>query len=524
MAKYLSLPPKVDEATMDKAVAEFTAIVGKQFIYLKQEEMASYCKVMMSKKIEDLMPSMAMAPKNTEEIQAILKVCNKYKIPVWTFSTGKNLGYGTTAPGRKGSTLLDLRRMNKIIEVNEELAYALVEPGVTYQALYDYIKEKNMKLWLSFAAPSAICGPVGNTLDRGIGYTPYGEQFMFQCGMEVVLADGQVLRTGMGGIENSNSWQVFKWGYGPYLDGIFTQSNYGIVTKMGFWLMPEPPVYKPFCISFPKENDITEIVETLRPYRIGGVLQNSFTIASTSYEAAAVADRRNYHNGAGHITDEELEQLRKDHELGAWTVYAALYGDEVTVNHNWEIVKNLFKHRDDVVYYSDDDLKGDPIWDYRTALMKGDLTLQEFSLYNWKGGGGSMWFAPVSPALGDHTLKQMKKTKEILNKHGLDYVGEFVVGMRDMHHIVDILYDRTNEEERLAADAAFHELIDEMAKMGYGIYRTNNGMMDHVAETFGPVARDINHRIKQALDPNNILAPGKSGIDLNGWEIGRAHV
>ena len=59
-----------------------------------------------------------------------------------------------------------------------------------------------------------------------------------QCGMEVVLANGDVLRTGMGGVKGDKAWQVFKWGYGPTLDGMFTQSNYGICTKMGFWLMP----------------------------------------------------------------------------------------------------------------------------------------------------------------------------------------------------------------------------------------------------------------------------------------------
>ncbi|NLK66648.1 MAG: FAD-binding oxidoreductase [Campylobacteraceae bacterium] len=519
MSKYLSLPPKVTEEIMDKAVAEFTKIVGKRNIYITKEEMAPYTKVMMATKIEDLMPSIAMAPKSVEEIQAILEVCNKYKVPVWAFSTGKNLGYGSTSPARTGTALLDLGRMNKILEVNEKLGYALVEPGVTYQDLYDYLKERNIPLWLSFSAPSAIAGPLGNTADRGVGYTPYGEHFMFQCGMEVVLADGQVLRTGMGGIENSNSWQVFKWGYGPYLDGIFTQSNYGIITKMGIWLMPEPPVYKPFSISFPKEEDVVDIVDKLLPLRLANIIPNSFTIGSTVYEAPIVANRGDYHTGPGHITDEELAKLRKEHKLGAWTVFAALYGDEVTVEHNWKIVQSVFADRPDVTYHTEEDMGHDPIFRYRASLMKGEPNLQEFSLYNWKGGGGSMWFAPVAPATGDHTLKQKNLAKKILNKYGLDYVGEFIVGMRDLHHIVDVVYDRTNEEERINAKAAFSELIQEFAKEGYGMYRTNTGHMDEVGATFGFAMQDTFHKIKKALDPNNIIAPGKSGIDLNTWRV-----
>jgi 4-cresol dehydrogenase (hydroxylating) len=57
----------------------------------------------------------------------------------------------------------------------------------------------------------------------------------------------------MGGVKGDKAWQVFKWGYGPTLDGMFTQSNYGICTKMGFWLMPKPPVFKPLEIQFENE-------------------------------------------------------------------------------------------------------------------------------------------------------------------------------------------------------------------------------------------------------------------------------
>ena len=83
-----------------------------------------------------------------------------------------------------------------------------------------------------------------------MGYTPYGDHFMMQCGMEVVLPNGDVMRTGMGAMSGSTTWQLFKYGYGPYVDGMFSQSNFGVVTKMGIWLMPEPPGYRPYMISF----------------------------------------------------------------------------------------------------------------------------------------------------------------------------------------------------------------------------------------------------------------------------------
>src|SRR3546814_17901477 len=107
--------------------------------------------------------------------------------------------------------------MNRIIEVNEKYGYALVEPGVSYMQLYRHLQRIGSKLWIDPAAP-AWGGVMGNALEHGAGYTPYCDNFIMQCGMEVVLADGQVVRTGQGGISNSKHWQVRKRGTGRQLD------------------------------------------------------------------------------------------------------------------------------------------------------------------------------------------------------------------------------------------------------------------------------------------------------------------
>jgi 4-cresol dehydrogenase (hydroxylating) flavoprotein subunit len=351
-------------------------------------------------------------------------------------------------------------------------------------------------------------------VDRGVGYTPYGEHFLFSCGMEVVLASGEVLRTGMGGIPNSNTWQVFKWGFGPSLDGIFTQSNYGIVTKLGIWLMPAPPAYKPFCIRFPDETDIVEIVETIRPLRLAMIIPNAIVIASTIWEAAVTVRRSDAFAGVGQIPDEALRQVAQDADLGAWNVYAALYGSPEQVEVNWNIVKAFFAKSKKAQFVTEAEAGKNPVFQYRADLMRGKPNLTEFGLYNWRGGGGSMWFAPVSTAMGSETLKQMELAKAILGKHGLDYVGEFIVGWRDMHHIIDVLFDKTNPAEVKAANACFQELLGEFSNAGYGTYRTNTAFMDQVAATYGPVQQSVFRKIKKALDPNGILSPGKSGIRI----------
>jgi 4-cresol dehydrogenase (hydroxylating) len=181
---------------------------------------------------------------------------------------------------------------------------------------------------------------------------------------------------------------------------------------------------------------------------------------------------------------------------------------------NWKIVTQAFGKSRKAKILTEKEAADDPAFEYRAKLMRGDMTLTEFSLYNWRGGGGSMWFAPVSQARGSETLKQMSLTKQILAKHGLDYSGEFIVGMRDMHHIVDVLYDKTDPNQVKAAYKCFDELLTVFSAQGYGTYRVNTAFMDKVAETYGPVQRDVHKILKKALDPNGILAPGKSGIRL----------
>jgi 4-cresol dehydrogenase (hydroxylating) len=510
---YLALPAGVSAARFTEALSRFAGIVGAERVLSRPESLASYSKIMIPDDDARHLPAAALLPASVEEIQNIVAVCNEFRVPIWPIATGKNLGYGSAAPATAGQVVLDLGRMNRILEVDADLCTALVEPGVTYQQLHDYIGERQLPLWLSCPAPSAIAGPLGNTLDRGVGYTPYGEHFLFSCGMEVVLATGELLRTGMGAIPNSNTWQVFKWGYGPYLDGLFTQSNYGIVTKLGLWLMPAPPAFKPFVVRFDADQDIVRIVETIRPLRIANVIPNAVVIASALWEAGTIARRADYYDGDGAIPDEAVRRIMTDHRFGWWNVYAALYGTPEQIDVNWKIVQGAFRAIGGVIE-TEAEVGSSPVFRYRRDLMRGDMNLQEFGLYNWRGGGGSAWFAPVSQSRGTETLKQMELARRILGEHGFDYVGEFIVGWRDMHHIIDLLFDRTDAEETARAHRCFSTLLDEFTRAGYGTYRVNTGFMDRVADSYGPVQKAVKQRLKRALDPNGILAPGKSGIHL----------
>lgn len=94
------------------------------------------------------MASAVIQPKTTEEVSLVVKAANKHRFPISPVSIGRNLGYGGTAPRMRGTAVLDLRRMDKIIEVNEESAYCLVEPGVSYFNMYEHLQEIGSNLWI----------------------------------------------------------------------------------------------------------------------------------------------------------------------------------------------------------------------------------------------------------------------------------------------------------------------------------------------------------------------------------------
>lgn len=83
-------------------------------------------------------------------------------------------------------------------------------------------------------------------------------------GMEVVLADGSVVRTSTGGVENAKTWQCYRWGYGPWVDGLFLQTNLGIVTKLGLWLMKKPEARTTWIAGFDSLEAAAKTIEVMR--------------------------------------------------------------------------------------------------------------------------------------------------------------------------------------------------------------------------------------------------------------------
>lgn len=185
----LILPPNTTAATFSTFIDRLTEVVSDENLTIVNDEKQLLKEDYMDRsKVHDMfhivekeqfVSSAIVAPRSVPEVQAIMRLANEFEIPVWPFSMGRNIGYGGSAPRVAGSIGIDMgKNMNKVIEVNADLAYALVEPGVSFFDLHEYIDQKGLRERVWADVPDLGGGSIiGNTLERGIGYTPYGDHW-----------------------------------------------------------------------------------------------------------------------------------------------------------------------------------------------------------------------------------------------------------------------------------------------------------------------------------------------------------
>src|SRR4029450_5357387 len=145
------LPPGVSEADLSRAIDGFTAALGADKVLTSDADLREFRDPFQHATWDAYTASAIVMPTSVEEIQAVLRVPNEHKIPLWTHGTGRNNGYGGPAPRVRGSVIVSLRNMNRVLEINEECAYAVVEPGVRWFDLYEAIQAGNHRLMVSIA-------------------------------------------------------------------------------------------------------------------------------------------------------------------------------------------------------------------------------------------------------------------------------------------------------------------------------------------------------------------------------------
>jgi 4-cresol dehydrogenase (hydroxylating) len=500
------------EQLTDRALDGLCAAVGKDWVDTTSETLAAYGVNTLP--TGERRPSAVVRPGGTEEVQELVRVANQHRLHLYSISTGSNHGLGGRCAVRPGAVIVDLgARMNRILEVDEELAYAVVEPGVTYAMLYQELGRRGHKLQLDPTTGPPEGGVVGNTLDKGAGYSPYFDHPGMSCGYEVVLADGRVLRTSDGAIRGGGRmWHLGKYSFGPQLEGLFLQSNFGIVTRMGVWLMPRPPGMRAFFFEFPDDEDLAFIVEAVRPLRLTGVVPSLVTVTSDMYAIGTIRHRpRERVPGGNALTPAVRAQLRGETGIGAWTVSGALYGPPQATEATLSRVRMALTASGKATEVSHEAALERPELAYHVDVLDGRPTRQELEMVNWRPNGGNVWFCPAAPQIGKAVDEQQQVARRVLTDHGFEYMAEYVCGGRAARALHSLVFDRTDQDECARAHTCCRALIREFAALGYAPGRMP---VDTQAEglTYFEVFPQVCAAIKEALDPNNVLSPGRYGI------------
>src|SRR3974377_239704 len=130
----MHLPPGVSERDFAETLRQFERVVGHEWVFSSEADGAPYRDAYSPVwgEPDERLASAAVAPDTVAQVQEIVRIANRFKVPLYPISTGRDLGYGGPAPTYSGSVVLDLKRMNRILEVNERNASALGRPAVSY--------------------------------------------------------------------------------------------------------------------------------------------------------------------------------------------------------------------------------------------------------------------------------------------------------------------------------------------------------------------------------------------------------
>ena len=352
--------------------------------------------------------------------------------------------------------------------------------------------------------------------------------------MEIVLPNGDLLRTGMGAMpgkdgQDNPTWQSFQPAYGPYNDGLFSQSNFGIVTRMGFWLMPETD-HQSYMITFPREDDFEAIVDIIRPLALKRVLGNIPQLRHVIQELAVTGNpKSHWFDGKGQMPRDIIRQKAAGLPCGdiSWVFYGTQYGDRTSIDSQLSLIKASFEKINGSKLLLPHHLPPDHYLHSRVQVCSGVPILRELDWLNWIPNAAHLFFSPITPTKGKDARIVHDIITHLHAKWGFDNFPTLCVAGREMHYIANIIYDRSDVDAKRRATSLMRELIREAAKEGYGEYRTHLLFADQVAETYSwnnGALRRFNETIKDAVDPNSILAPGRNGIwgkryRGKGWEI-----
>lgn len=487
----------------------------------------------------------ALRIKNASQVPEVMRIANQFKVPVYPISTGRNWGYGTALPVRDDCVIIDLSGLQNIVHFDPELGVVTVEPGVTQAMLADFLDAGGHQFLVPVTGGGPQCSLLGNALERGYGITPHTDHFGAVTDIEAVLADGTTYRTAMREIGGEELARLFKWGIGPYSAGLFTQSGFGIVTRMSIALARRPECVKA-CFFSLKDDALLEVaVERIRtivsklPGVVGGVnLMNQHRVLAMS--APYPKDRL---GEDGLIQPSAIKELGRQYQIFPWTGFGTLYGTKrMVAAAEKEIRAALSGVASRLMFFSPGSAltlskiasvlpgsAGKRLGSTAETLAKG-LELVNgrpnqtaLPLAYWRNpaapkgtwldpsrdGCGLIWYAPLVPMRPKAVRAYVDMVTRTATKHGIEPLITFTsVSDKLFDSTVPLIFERSDSRALAAATACYDELLVQGRELGFFPYRVGVSTMSKLS-TYQSVSATFHARLRRSLDPDELIAPGR---------------
>jgi hypothetical protein len=326
-----------------------------------------------------------------------------------------------------------------------------------------------------------------------MGFIPSGFHHENMAGLEVVLANGDVVRTGQFAMTTSPSAHLTKLTFGPTIDGLFLQSNLGIVTKMGINLTPQPQAYMACSFDMPELEDIEAIVDVFGAMRRSGVLPHIVYVFSLVEWTAIFGRKADWWDQEGPIPAWRLKEIQKELDTGFWTVRFGLYGPKDLLQAQYDEVQKVVSKEmptgrlRNTLFAGEDGelLEATTVPSPHGGMFVGVPSMWSLPLVSYYNGKGDVGigahgaYSPIIPLDGKTILGWVKAAKQVYESQGFDLLVDFFMHERHAVFVCMLCFDKTNAQQRIAIEKIFHGLFEEGSKRGFSKYRAH---VNHMGE------------------------------------------
>ena len=524
---------------LERALADWREAIGPEQVlttpaFLASAEAATFAT---SQRVPAI-----LRPGSREDVQACLRIAQARGVPVYAVSRGKNWGYGSRVPVRDGCVLLDLSRMDRIVDFDLRLAWVTVEPGVTFRRLHQFLAGKNAPLFMAATGSSPDASLIGTALERGDGTGPLGDIFRNACALEVVLPTGEYVRTGLARYPGALASPLHPWGAGPALDGLFSQSNLGVVTRMTFWLSPLPRHFQLFLANIRSKDRLEPFVDALQELSLQGVLCAPFYIWN-DVKSLSLLRRYPWEEAGGRtpLPDEILEKFHRRRWGGLWTACGAMYSPGARVGcAEKNLIRQALRGKADRLVFVTPLLSRLAGWvraPYRRATGRDLQRIAQYRERNpflgcpidrnlatayWRKKSkfkemtdpdrdrcGFIWASVALPFRGGDLQRAEAAVLPLFPRHGFEpNLACIAISPRCLYFLPAVIYDRDAPGEDSRAMACHDEILAELIRIGYYPFRLGIQSMGSLPPSADDTDRLL-ERLKNVLDPNHILSPGR---------------